>query len=123
MVQWVRMGTLKRYEIRVDERRIALETGLQRLLEVCRGKRDIRAVYVFGSLASGKIGPTSDLDILVVRETDVPYHDRGDDLRIESRPGVRLDLIVVTPEEYRERLHQTGFGRTILSTARRVYAA
>lgn len=47
-------------------------------------------MYVFGSTASGTIGPTSDLDVLVVRETSLPYHDRGDDLQA-------LDKFYITP--------------------------
>jgi len=47
----------------------------------------------------------------------------GADLVGEAALGVELDLIVVTPDEYRERLPATSFGRTILASARRLDAA
>ena len=117
------MGTLRRYDERVEERRVVLQENLRRLVSVCRQKPEVRAVYVFGSSASDEIGPTSDLDVLVVRETNLRFWDRGDDLRRESAVDVRLDLIVVTPDEYAHQLHRTSFGQTILGSARCVYAA
>lgn len=117
------MGTLKRYEVRARERQTTLDAALERFIDVCRRKRDVRAVYIFGSFAAGNVGPTSDLDILVVRDTDAAYYDRGDDLRAESRMRVEADLIVVTPEEFATRLPENGFGKTILQSAKLVYAA
>lgn len=84
------MGTLQRYECRIQQRRAVLEESLARFLRVCGAQPEVRAVYVFGSTASGTIGPTSDLDVLVVRETSLPYHDRGDDLQA-------LDKFYITP--------------------------
>jgi predicted nucleotidyltransferase len=117
------MGVLKRYATRVEERAATLDAALADFIAICRTKSDVRAVYIFGSFASRTIGPTSDLDILVVRETDAAYWNRGDDLRKEAALRVPADLIVVTPSEYRERLAANGFGRTILASARCVYAA
>lgn len=84
---------------------------------------DVLAVYTFGSFAASKIGPRSDLDLLVVRKTTVRGIERGTDLAIAADVGVALDLIVVTPDEFREKLPTTSFGRTILTSARSVYAA
>jgi predicted nucleotidyltransferase len=117
------MGRLRRYEERLKERRSLLDVSLERFLDVCRTKSDVLEVYAFGSFARGAIGPTSDLDLLVVRRTEIPYHDRGDDLRRDSRLAVRVDLVVVTPEEFTSSLPSNSFGRSILASARRVYAA
>lgn len=117
------MGTLKRYDVRIRERAALLKQELARLVAVCQEKRDIRAVYVFGSIARGEIGPTSDLDVLVIRDTAERYYDRGDDLRRELCPRVRLDLLVLTDNEYRLILPTTSFGMTILRTAQLIYAA
>jgi len=111
------------YVERSAARRRDLEVALERFLRVCRTRPDVRAVYAFGSFALAQTGPRSDLDLLVVRETTVRGIERGTDLAIEADVGIALDLIVVTPAEYRERLPATSFGRTILSSARAVYAA
>lgn len=80
-------------------------------------------MYAFGSFAAARTGPRSDLDLLVVRETAIRGIERGADLAIEADVGVALDLIVVTPEEFRDRLPTTSFGRTILASALAAYAA
>ena len=100
-----------------------LERALRRFIEVCRAQGDVREVYVFGSLARGDVGPTSDLDVLVVRDTKARRAERDVDLRIAFDVPVGLDAIVVTPAEYREQLPTTGFGRTILAEAKLVHAA
>lgn len=117
------MPQLRRYQARVEERKALLDASLECFLDVCRRKGDVREVYVFGSFAKGVIGPASDLDVLVIRDTQLPYRDRGDDLRRESLLPVRLDLVVVTPQESVSTLPSNSFGRTILESARRVYAA
>ncbi len=59
------------YATRVAEQREKIEATLQQILAACRELADVDAVYVFGSYATGEIGPTSDLDVLVVRNTPV----------------------------------------------------
>ena len=84
---------------------------------------DVREIIVFGSYAMNRIGPTSDLDVLVVRETVLPRSQRGDDLLTAVRAPVGIDMIVVTPAEMADILPKTSFGKTIMAEGRRVYAA
>ena len=112
-----------KYEERVAARRVELEAALEEVIRVVTGFPDVRAVYVFGSVGRGEIGPTSDLDVLIVRETELRGARRAIDLaEATTRVVVPLDLIVVTPEEFRDRLPISSFGRTILRDARRVDA-
>ncbi len=117
------MATLRLYRERVAERRERLTLALERFVEVCRHDASIVAVYVHGSFASGRIGPTSDLDLLVVRETALPRNARADDLLLAATGDMPLDVLVVTPREFAERLPASTFGATILATMRRVDAA
>ena len=60
-------------------------------------------IILFGSWARGEASADSDLDILVIQETDRPFETRG----LEAVLGLRhlklpLDLITYTPEEWRE---------------------
>ncbi len=79
-------------------------------------------MYAFGSYATGRIAPTSDLDLLVVRETPLRRVLREDDIRARLNVAVGYDFVVVTPEEYRDDLPGSSFGRTILAQARRIDA-
>ena len=47
-----------------------LEETLERILSVLEEQYHPEQVIVFGSLASGNITETSDLDLLIVKETD-----------------------------------------------------
>ncbi len=112
-------GTLAQ---RVAARRAVLANAIERFVAVAQRHADVRAVYVFGSFARGDLRPHSDLDLLVVRDTTVRRAERDLDLRLAFDAPVGIDLIVVTPGELEHRLPTTGFGRTILSEATRVYA-
>ncbi len=116
------MAELKRYAVRVAERKKELQHALARFAEVCAGDATVEAAYVYGSFAQGRIGPESDLDLLVVRNTNLPQHDRADDLIAAAQGRIRLDIIVVTPQEFRQRLPTTTFGTTILESMRRIDA-
>ncbi len=114
---------LQRYADRCAQRRLLLATALQRVVAVCRAESEVLEAYVFGSYAAGTVGPTSDLDVLVVRETKLGTVDRVADLKLASRGAVGIDFVVITPEEYRSTFRSSSFGHTVLRSAKRVYAA
>lgn len=114
---------LQRYADRCSERRRLLQAAIERVVAVCRAEPEVREAFVFGSFAAGAVGPTSDLDVLIVRETQLGAVDRVADLKFAARSAVGVDLIVITPEEMRTTFAATSFGRTVLRSAHRVYAA
>lgn len=57
-------------------------------------------IVVFGSYAQGHPTPESDLDLLVVMDTDLPRHRRAVPLRLLFHPApCSMDILVYTPEE------------------------
>ncbi|MBM3676248.1 MAG: nucleotidyltransferase domain-containing protein [Actinobacteria bacterium] len=55
---------------------------------------------LFGSAARGDVHEGSDLDVIVVRRTDLPFVERPRAL-IERLPaGLAVDVLVYTPEEF-----------------------
>ncbi len=57
-------------------------------------------VLLFGSYANGQPTPDSDLDLLVVMDTDRPHHKRSTPIRLLFQPmPCAMDVLVVTPEE------------------------
>ena len=64
--------------------------------------------YVFGSVAAGAADEHSDVDVILVRETDRPFFDRVleiMDLRLEFGAA---DLLIYTPAELDEMLAEEG---------------
>ena len=114
---------LRLYADRVAERRVLLAAALQRVIAACCAEPEVREAFVFGSYAAGLVGPESDLDVLIVRETQLGIVDRVADLKFASRSPIGIDLVVVTPEEYRTTFRASSFGATVLAQAIRIYAA
>lgn len=55
--------------------------------------------YAAGDLAAGEVGPESDLEILIVRETAEPFQRRADFFTTHLRPAVGTQFLVYTPAE------------------------
>lgn len=78
------------------------------------------AAWVFGSHATGSAGPESDIDVIVVAPSELPFVERPKDylpaMLVASR-GV--DLLVYTPEEFeRLRAEERPFLMRALATAK-----
>ena len=64
-------------------------------------------VIVFGSYAHGHPTAESDVDLLIVKETSRPFHQRLFEVRRLVSPmleGQPFDPIVITPRELKQRL-------------------
>jgi predicted nucleotidyltransferase len=84
-----------------DREQDALETLASQLRPIFEKHRVLRAI-VFGSLGRGEASRRSDLDLIVVQETDKRFLDRYDDLLREiaqMAPGRDVDLLIYTPQE------------------------
>jgi predicted nucleotidyltransferase len=100
-----------------------LRETLERVVAVCAAEPEVREAFVVGSFALDRVGPTSDLDVLVIRETTLGIVDRVADLKLAAQRDVPIDIIVVTPDEFRSTFAASSFGRTLIAQARRIYAA
>jgi len=59
-------------------------------------------IVLFGSYAYGNPDPDSDVDLLVVVDTDKTFHQRIQQLRPLLPKDRPVDLIVLTPKEYQK---------------------
>jgi predicted nucleotidyltransferase len=86
----------------IEERRRKYQehrrTELERLCGVLR-EIGARQVILFGSAARGEAGLDSDLDLLVVLETDLNFVERLAFLYRMLLPQVDVDILAYTPEE------------------------
>ena len=84
-------------------------------------KNKPKAIILFGSAARGEAGEDSDLDILVIKETNKDYFDRVREVRSSVRSNVPLDIIVLTPKEARELPKRNSFFSQILKEGKILY--
>lgn len=86
---------------RASERRALLDIAVGRLRERLPLLVGARSALVFGSYATGRVGPTSDLDVMVILDDDgQPWNERCARAARELDLGVPCDLIVYTPGEF-----------------------
>lgn len=83
--------------------------------------RDVEQIVLFGSLVTGNVNSTSDIDLLVVEHTDKRFLDRLDDLYVLLQPTVALDLLVYTPHEVEILTRTNRFIGRIMESGRVLY--
>lgn len=101
---------------------VTREDLVSRLRPVLEKYRVLKAI-VFGSLARGEESRRSDVDLLVVQETDKHFLDRYDGLLEDIArvvPGRDVDVLIYTPAELIE-MAQQPFIATILREGRTIY--
>jgi len=83
----------------------------------------VRKAILFGSLARDEVTPFSDLDLIIVQETDARFLDRlepfysGLDLRVDA------DILVYTQEELAELQTWNPFIQQALREGKVIYEA
>lgn len=99
-----------------------LDRALADVIEQIIQELDPERIIVFGSMARGDVHQDSDLDLLIVKETDRPFLQRIDDVLAVLQTDVPVEPLVYTPTELR-RLREEGrdFIETILEEGRVVY--
>ena len=82
------------------------------------------AVILFGSYARGEASKSSDVDFLVIAESDLPRFKRSRELHKLFKPyPFGMDILVYTPAEIeKDRKTPLSFISTVLQEGKAVYA-
>jgi len=96
-----------------------IEDVARRIGEQTRAK----AVVLFGSYARNEPGRDSDVDLLVIAESDLPRHKRSRQLHLMFKPyPFAMDILVYTPREVEaERKFELSFISRVLREGKRLY--
>lgn len=90
--------------------RTSREAPLERFLAELRpllATHGAHRAYLFGSHARGEADPHSDIDVIIVAPTERTFVERFRDyLPAILAAGVGVDMLVYTPEEFREMLDE-----------------
>jgi predicted nucleotidyltransferase len=98
----------------------ALDDALDSILERLSSMPEVERVILFGSYASGRRDLFTDLDLLVVIDSEQSFVERTADLYRRVQAGVDLDLLAYTPQEF-ARLRESGFVKHALTTGQVIY--
>lgn len=107
------------WQERRAERQALLERELERIVLVLR-QMGAQRVILFGSVARERISAWSDLDLIVVLDSDLPFIKRLGLLYEQIRPRVGLDLMAYTPQEF-EAIRERPFIRQALQEGKVLY--
>lgn len=81
-------------------------------------------IVLFGSYASGRPTPDSDVDLLVVMPFEGKSVNKSVEMRVRLRPKFPLDLLVRTPQAVQQRLEMGDtFMQDILNDGKVLYEA
>lgn len=105
-----------------EVRKEALEKELERIMTRI-DKTDIRKIILFGSLATGNIGLTSDIDLVIIKNTKERFLERLDRMCEEIEPRLAVDILVYTPEEFAEMREWNSFIRRVEREGKVLYAS
>ena len=88
-------------------------------LLAARLKGRVEAVYFFGSYGTPDFGPSSDVDLILIAETDLPFVERPRLFNDLYALFPRLDLLVYRSEEFEPLLRESvGFWSSVKSSLR-----
>ena len=97
--------------LQASERKKLLNQELDRYLSLLTEHDDPERIIVFGSLATGDIHSWSDIDLVIVKQTNLPFLKRLHEMRQLLRPKVGTDILVYTPEEFERLSRERAFVR------------
>lgn len=83
----------------------------------------VQKIILFGSLAEGDVGRSSDIDLIIVQETEKRFLDRLEEIYVALQPNVALDVLVYTPKEFAQMEQTNSFIRSVLKKGRVLYDA
>ena len=108
----------------IAERKDLLERSLERTVAVLTNEYKPQRILLFGSLATGEVNETSDLDLLIIKDTPLPFYERLREVALLCPLVVGADLLVYTPDEVEQASRENRFFREeILGKSREVYHA
>lgn len=80
-------------------------------------------IYLFGSWARGEADELSDVDLVVIKESALPFFDRAHEVaRLLPSSAGGVDLLVYTPKEFQSMLAGgNAFAEMIVDEGRVIY--
>ncbi len=102
---------LKPVEMDLDTWQSRLESELARFVDFIVTHYSPQKIILFGSLAEGTSRLWSDIDLVVIRDTNERFLDRSKELLSSLMPKVGLDLLIYTPAEFEQLCQERKFFR------------
>ncbi|MEJ5249827.1 MAG: nucleotidyltransferase domain-containing protein [Caldilinea sp.] len=100
-----------------------LQSELERCVQLLQDVYHPERIMLFGSLASETAHDLSDIDLIVIKETDQPFWERLFEVYRLLQPNVAIDLFIYTPKEWQEMQTRLFFRKEVLEKSKVLYEA
>ena len=91
------------------ERKLLLDKEMSRCIRLLTEYGSPEKIILFGTLAKGEVHEWSDIDLVIVERTQLPFFQRIKKVRKLIQPKVGMDIIVYTPEEFDQLCSDRSF--------------
>ncbi len=100
-----------------------MKTNVEKIKELLVKKYNPEKIILFGSYSNGKNTNDSDIDLLIVKNTDESFHKRSAEVRLILRNfNTPIDVLVITPKEFSKwRKMKKSFINNIFVTGQVIY--
>lgn len=115
---WLMVENIDKYVENISSRNRAteLKNELNRWENLLKREYNPEKIILFGSFVNGKIGQWSDIDMVIVKDTDKPFLDRIKDVFLLLHPKVGVDVLVYTPQEFKKMCNTKFFFKEEISS-------
>ncbi len=83
-----------------NERRKKLADALEHVLQTLTREYQPEKIILFGSMVNPNIGEWSDIDLVIIKDTPLPFLQRIKGVALLCRAPVGVDFLVYTPGEF-----------------------
>ena len=121
---WLMVENINSYlgNILARNRTFKLKRELERWMEILKNEYFPEKVILFGSFAKSKVNRWSDIDLLILKDTRKSFLDRTKEVLLLLHPKVGVDILVYTPQEFKNLCaKRLFFKREIITNGVTIY--
>jgi predicted nucleotidyltransferase len=109
------------YEDKIAARKLVLENELARIVSVLVNKYEPLKIVLFGSLVTGDIHEYSDIDLVVIKNSQKGFYERLKEVGLLVMPELGTDILVYTFEEFEIVQDRLFFQEEVLKKGKVLY--
>ncbi|MDA8337307.1 MAG: nucleotidyltransferase domain-containing protein [Peptococcaceae bacterium] len=106
-----------------QERLETLNAELSRIVDVLLNNYNPQKIILFGSLVSGNVHEWSDIDLIVVKESDKGFYERLEEVGLLVMPRKACGILVYTPKEFEVKEKTLFFKEEVFKKGKVIYDA
>lgn len=81
-----------------------LTEALDHILSILISQYQPEKVMLIGSMSTATVGEWSDIDLVIIKETSLPFLQRLKEVALLCQAPVGVDFLVYTPDEFKQMI-------------------